>query len=277
MSYEALGLWNIGESAYHKRLGTTEAKRIIKASYKKGITTFDSAYSYTDADSILYSALNEIKAERETWRVIEKIMPLPTFEKKALSILKRLHTSYIDILLIHWPSEERTLLPALKELERMKEKGVAKEIGVSNFPLSLLKKTSSDFNITYHERPLSLIWNRDWKEERKLNIKTLAYAPLGFGSLKENKNPEAKELTLLSNKYNRSVSTIALSWVYAKEPDVIIRGVSNREQLDLPHITLDKDDLKALDDLSSKMTSLTKSDNIFSHNWKGGTYEKTQE
>ncbi len=290
MTSEALGLWNLGDDSFHRRIDSITAKRIIKVSYKSGIRTFDSAYSYTDADTILCSALKEIKAERNEWRIIEKIMPTPTLSRKAEAIMRRLNTTFLDILLIHWPAEEGVLYSALKTLESLKEKGVAKEIGVSNFPLPLLEKTAADFPISYHERPLSLIWNRDWEEEKKTGIKTLSYAPLGLGALTGEKKEKLEslffysspkfnalnaELKNIAHKYNTTVQVIALSWVYEKGPYMIIRGASSLMQLDNSPIALDSDDITALDNLSDEITSLCLKDNIFSHNWKGGAYEKT--
>lgn len=280
MRNEALGLWNIGEDRFHTRLDAAEAKRIIKAAYRSGITTFDSAYSYLDADTILYSALNELKTERKSWRIIEKVMPSPSLERKVSSIQKRLHTSFLDILLIHWPSDVETLYPSLKTLEKLKDDGTAKEIGVSNFPSYLLNQVSKDFPISYHERPLSLVWNRDWEEERTTEIKTLAYAPFGFGGLTEKKSklstifPTSATREELSSILKRmaeekkcSVYSIALSWVYSQNPFMIIRGVSNPRQIDIPLITLNEDEKKTLDNLSSLISAEIPGDNIFNHRW----------
>ncbi len=282
MRNEALGLWNIGEERFHDRLNGTEAKRIIKAAWKNGITTFDSAYSYRDADTLLYSALDEIKAERESWKIIEKIMPVPSLEKKVQSILRRLHTSFVDILLIHWPAEEETLYSSLKTLERLKDNGTAMGIGVSNFPLNLLQKVSKDFPITYHERPLSLVWNRDWEEEKLLDIKTLAYAPFGFGILSNKTKPKLSTLPFSSSPHIKKLTetlkrmaeekdttaeSIALSWVSTLSPYMIIRGVSNPRQVNIPLVNLNEDEKSTLDNLATMITAETHSDNIFNHNW----------
>ncbi len=289
MPSEALGLWNTGEGRFHSRLSPLESKRIIKSAWKKGIRTFDSAYSYTDADTILSSALRELGAERNEWHIIEKIMPLPTFEKKAEAALKRLHTSYFDILLIHWPTEEENLYSTLKTLERMKDEKKALQIGVSNFPLTLLGKVSSDFPITYHERPLSLVWNRDWEEERKLGLKTLAYSPLGMGilssskpmlsSLKFSSSPHLDKLYSLldeaAEKRNVRRTDIALSWVYNQYPDTVIRGISKESQLDWTRVELREEENTLLTATAALITAETEEDNIFSHRWKGERREET--
>ncbi len=282
MTSEALGLWNIGKCDFHTKLDSTTAKRIIKAFYKSGINTFDSAYSYSDADTILYSALKEMNAKREEWKIIEKIMPSPTFTRKADNILKRLHTSYLDILLIHWPSDEDILYPALKALETLKDKGIAKEIGVSNFPLDILKKAANDFPLSYHERPLSLVWTKDWTQEKRMNIRTLAYAPFGFGSLIGNKeinsslyfssSPELEalkeEIKAIAIKHNTTPPAVALSWVESENPFMIIRGASKEEHSKLTPINLSDEEKTKLDSLSSSLTLLSESDNIFGHNWR---------
>ena len=289
MTNEALGLWNIGEGRFHRRLSPFQGKKIIREAYKMGIRTFDSAYSYLDADTILYSAMKELGAERTEWHIIEKIAAVPSFEKKADTALKRLHTSYFDVLLIHWPAEQTNLFKTLKTLEKMRNDGRARETGVSNFPLDLLKKTVSDFEITYHERPLSLVWNRDYEEEKKLGLNTLAYAPLGMGILTAPKpmlapfafssSPLIADLYVLLDRIaeerNATRTDIALSWVYEERPYLMIRGVSDTNQLGWKRIDLTEEENERLTERAGRITALTESDNIFSHNWKGERREET--
>lgn len=277
-----LGLWNMGENRFHTRLSPVEGKRIIKKALSMGINTFDSAYSYLDADSILYSALREKKMERNEWKIVEKVMAVPTLSRKVDSLFKRLKTDYLDVLLLHWPTEKENLFNSLKNLEKLKDEGKIKEYGVSNFPLSLLKEVSSDYQISYHERPLSLIWSKDYEEEKKLGIKILGYGPLAFGFLTSSNKPllsslpfslcrEKDELfqTLekLAIKYNTTIETVAYSWVLAKRPYAVIRGVSNIGQLLLPQVTLKKEDEEKLDEISSLVAANMPLDNIFGHNY----------
>lgn len=282
-SEEILGLWNFSPSPFHRALSPDIARSILSKAWEKGIRYFDSAYSYENADTILYSFFSRRKIEREEYRVISKVMPVETMQKKVENTLKRIKSDYLDILLLHWPTDEKELFKSLKKLEDIKKEEKAKEIGVSNFPLFLLTKATKDFEISFHERPLSLCWNKDYEEERRTGIKILSYAPLasGFLSKKEEReahfffenSPYKEELFNLlekySNKYNTSLSSISYSWVLQKNPFGIIRGVSKKEQLDIKEIELDNEEIKELDLISSKITALSPSDNIFSHNYKG--------
>lgn len=284
----ALGVWNAGDDRFHSILSPREAKDIIKASYRRGIRHFDTAFSYKGADSLLFSALRELGAKREEYHLWSKVMPLPTMEKKVEATLRRLGSEYLDILMLHWPTEEESLFESLKTLEHLQASGKAKEIGVSNFPLTLLEKCRKDFPISYHERPLSLIWNKDWQEEKKLPIKTIAYAPGGFGLLGGRYTPSTppedsrrdiaalsspsfpillEALSTLSEKYSVSPYSIALSWVEEERPWATAMGAGKVEHLDTKTIELSEEEKNTLERLAEEITSSYPMDNIFSHNW----------
>ncbi len=271
-----MGLWNLSGSEFHRKLSSREGKDLIKKAYRLGIRWFDTAFSYGVADSLLFSAMKELG--HDDIFIISKVMPVPSMRRKAEISLRRLGRESADVLLLHWPTEEKQLYESLRELERMQDDGLCSEIGVSNFPLSLLEKTSKDFRITYHERPLSLIWSRDYSEERKLGLKTLAYAPLGMGVLAgKGADDRRKELPAASSpmfpklmKRVAGSASLALSWVYSKYPEGVISGFGKAEDFDVLSTIeeLDDETMKELDALSFAVSEDNASDNIFSHHWK---------
>ena len=272
-----MGLWNLSETPFHEKISPREGKTIIKAGYRRGIRTFDTAYSYGDAESILASAMREIKAEE--YHVISKVMPVPTIRKKAEATLRRLDRDCIDTLLLHWPSDNESLFSSLKELEKLQGEGKAGSIGVSNFPTDLLRKTMRDFPITFHERPLSLIWTKGWKEEKEINLKTLAYAPLGMGILsgRYKGNDARRGIAPLASPYIESLmneldgdAALALSWVYGERPYGVISGFSSKTDLSiLDRIAeIPEDRRRRLDALAQLIDDSTEADNIFAHDWK---------
>lgn len=284
MSKRILGLWNMGDGSFHEKLSPRASKSLIKAALRNGITSFDTAYSYKEADSMLSSALKEAGCERESIEIISKLMPIPTLEKKAETVLRRLNTDYIDIPLLHWPSDEESVYAALRRLERLRDKGICNSIGVSNFPYKLLKKTAADFPISFHERPLSLIWNKEWKEEKALGLKTLAYAPLGLGLLtlkyrrREELTDSRKDLYVWECKaFDELLSyisampyrpeSIAMGWVEREAPYGIIQGASRPDQLSSDRIELKDEEIAGLSEYADKITASSPSDNIFSHNY----------
>ena len=278
----------MGACDFHTPLSPRDGKDIIKKAYKKGIRAFDTAFSYSEADSMLYSAMREMGVKRDEYEIWSKVMPLPTLRKKVDVSRRRLGSDYFDILMLHWPTREDSLFSSLKTLESLKNEGITKEIGVSNFPLSLLSEIIKDFSISYHERPLSLIWNKEWEEEKKLPINTIAYSPGGFGLLRGKYSPTnppkderktikalysplfpslLEEIKTLGDKNNVSPYSISLSWVSAMGPWAIVRGVGKEEDLDIMTIQLEEDEVDNLSSIAKEISLSNSSDNIFSHNW----------
>ena len=272
-----MGLWNLSSSPFHERLTAQEGKAIIRKGYRRGIRLFDTAYSYGDAESILSAALHELGASDAV--VISKVMPVPSLRKKAETTLRRLRTESVGILLLHWPAEDESLFRSLRELEKLKDEGKAAETGVSNFPLPLLSSVIRDFPITFHERPLSLLWIRGWKEEKSLGLKTLAYAPLGMGVLSGHYagGDARSSIAGSSSQYLPSLleelggdPALALSWVYGEKPYGVVSGFSRPEDLCiLDRIKEIPEDKRArLSMLAEKIDGEAESDNIFAHKWK---------
>ena len=275
-----MGLWNIGEGRFHRKLSAKEGRNLIKAAYRRGIRDFSSAYSYNEADSILASAMKELKAD--DWRIYTKVMPVPTMERKAETMLRRLGRDCLDVLMLHWPTEGESLYRSLRSLEKLTAEGKIKEIGVSNFPLPLLSSAAADFDIRYHERPLSLLWTKDWDEERHLGLRTLAYAPLGMGLLPgkyrsaDDIPDERKMIKAVSSPSFSELADYlsgpeeALSWVYGESPYGVISGFSSENDLTiLDSISPIPDERKMkLMDLSHAVSCSFSCDNIFSHDWR---------
>ena len=280
-SETAMGLWNLSGGSFHKTLEIREGKNLIKAAYKAGIRTFDTAFSYKEASSILSSAMREIG--KDDISIISKVMPVPTLRKKAEAELRRLNADCFDVLLIHWPTKEENLIESLEALSELKAEGRAKSIGVSNFPFSLLKRAVKRFPIEYHERPLSLIWSKDWEEEKALGLKTIAYSPLGMGIL-SGKYKMRDEITdsrvslpfmkssitdeILKEIYGKPEK--ALSWVYSENPWCVVQGFSSPSQLEtLSRITeLEEEEKEHLSSLSDRLSEEIEADNIFAHSWR---------
>ena len=278
----------MGACDFHTPLSPREGKDIIKKAYQKGIRAFDTAFSYSGADSMLYSAMREKGVSRDEYEIWSKVMPLPTLRKKVDASRRRLGSDYFDILMLHWPTKEESLFSSLITLESLKNEGITKEIGVSNFPLSLLSKVIRDFPISFHARPLSLISNKEWEQEKTLPINTTAYSPGGFGLLSGKYSPSnlpkderktikalysplfpslLEEIKTLGHKYNVSPYSIAYSWVYVSNPWAIVRGVGNEKDLDIVTIQLEEDEIKKLTSIAKEISLFNSSDNIFSHNW----------
>ena len=64
-------------------------------------------------------------------------------QRSAEASLKRLGLDQVDLLLIHWPNPAIPLADSVRALNECRERGLARHIGVSNFPTGLLAQAIS--------------------------------------------------------------------------------------------------------------------------------------
>lgn len=144
--------------------------------------------------------------------------------------LAQLETSYVDLLLIHWPSREVELATSLKALLRQQEAGKARAIGVSNFPVALMREaverigaTIAVNQIEYHvllsQEPV-LLYARDHA------IAVTAYCPLAQGRL-----GDFPGLAPIAAKHRASTAQIALAWLFGQEMVAAIPKAAREESL----------------------------------------------
>ena len=99
MSELGLGTLQAGDRSFFRNTDPNEYRKVLRAALKRGISHFDTAYTYREAETLLGALIKESKRDRETIYLTDKIMPVPTLERKAETALKRLGTEYIDTLL----------------------------------------------------------------------------------------------------------------------------------------------------------------------------------
>src|SRR5699024_8967403 len=121
--------------------------------------------------------------------------------------LRNLDTPYVDLLMIHWPNEQYDLRDTIESMLVLRDQGKAINIGVSNFPLHLLKKANDEIRapifcnqVEFHPfiDQLDLL---DYAIENDIMI--TAYSPLAQGKVKENKT-----LQEIAEKYGKSPAQI---------------------------------------------------------------------
>ncbi|KAL8286147.1 hypothetical protein RQP46_004635 [Phenoliferia psychrophenolica] len=113
---------------------------------KTGYTSIDNAEAY-DNEASAGCAIAESGIAREKLYVITKIGPgLGDIAGAVKTQLQKLRLDHVDLLLIHWPFDFNkagmpTTEEAWKQMEAVKDAGLAKSIGVSNYRISDLKRT----------------------------------------------------------------------------------------------------------------------------------------
>lgn len=197
-----LGTWPIGGARYGGR-DDQAAISAIQAAVAAGVTCFDTAPSYGNgnAEALLGRALEGRRHEvvvitkgglvwDEHSNVSGRNSRPDYLAAKLDESLKRLHTDYVDLFLIHWPDLDTPLAEAMGGLEALVASGKARAIGVSNFSAAQLRE--SDAALTSTKLATNQIsynlFDRRWSSDtfatcRELGIGVMAYGPLAHGLL----------------------------------------------------------------------------------------------
>ncbi|ALD66556.1 aldo/keto reductase [Spiroplasma cantharicola] len=184
----------------------------IKAALKAGYKHIDTASIYNN-HKIIAQAIKESGVERKTLFITSKVWNSHSKYEQAKQaideILKELEIDYIDLLLIHWPTEDR--LECWKALEEALDQGKVKSIGVSNFQVHHLKELLENCRV----KP---VINQIELHPALQNLEVVKFCQANdilvesWGTMIRGKCFEVDELKLLAKKYNKSEAQICLRW-----------------------------------------------------------------
>ncbi len=179
---------------------TREAIAAIRRAVDLGITCFDTApaYGLGRAEEILAEALGP---RRKDVVVVTKCgIPFVPEERRfgrnatydhiiesAEESLRRLHTDYLDLLLIHWPDEGTPAEETMRALNELHRSGKARYIGVSNFSPEQMADCLRHGPLHAEQVGYNLFDRRREGETfafcREHGIGIMAYGPLAHGLL----------------------------------------------------------------------------------------------
>lgn len=167
--------------------------------------------------------------------------------------LGKLGLDYLDLYLIHWPVPSRDLyVDTWRALEKIKSDGLARSIGVSNFPAAQIERLIAETGTTPAVNQIELHPRLAQAELREFDaahgIATQAWSPLGHGQLLTDPTAAA-----IAERHGKTVAQILLRWNLELGNIVISKSVtsdrirSNIELFDFELTTEDHDQLAALD------------------------------
>lgn len=210
------------------RLSGKQCTDSVTAALETGYRHIDTADAYENHKDIA-KALEQSSISRDQLFITSKIwrdrLKYDDIMSDAHRFLDELSIDYLDLLLIHWPNKNIPLKESLKALKEVKEAGIAKDIGVSNFTINHLKDALGfypdlitlnqvEFHPSLYQKELL-----DFCKEN--NIALTAYSPLGRGA--DFNNDVIKQL---SKKYDKTPAQLTLKWLNDKEIAAIPKASS---------------------------------------------------
>jgi len=167
--------------------------------------------------------------------------------------LKRLGLDRVDLLLVHWPNAAIPLGGTLAALAELRAAGMTRTIGVSNFPVALLKEAverhGADLltnQVEYHP----FLSQRALRQAMQhYGLMLTAYAPVARGRVFTDRT-----LVAIGKKYGKSGGQVALRWLLDQGKVCAIPKAGQRAHaeanLAIFDFTLSAEDRVAIDDLA---------------------------
>lgn len=170
-------------------------------------------------------------------------------QQHARASLQRLKVDYVDLLLIHWPNARIPLNESINALMDVQSTGMALHIGVSNFPVALMKQAVEDCGaklicnqVEYHPY---LNQNAVLNYARTHNMAVTAYCPLARGGVADD-----DVILDIAAKYKKSPGQITLRWLTQQQNVAAIPKAASekhqRENLEIFDFRLSADEMKSI-------------------------------
>ena len=242
MPMVGLGVYNISER---------KTQKVVEEAIRVGYRSIDTA-AYYDNERGVGDAIRACGVPREDLFVTTKICDSCYTHDQTLRTvshsIKELGLDYVDLMLLHWPVGNPTVM--WQTLEELYKKGVFRAIGVSNFypnTFPMIVDGAEVMPVVNQCETHVLYQQRKMLEYlQPFNVALEAWSPLAEGRHGIVKN---KTLLAIGERYGKTAAQIALKFL-VQNGIIIIPKTTHigrmRENINLFDFTLSDDDMKAI-------------------------------
>lgn len=230
-----------------------DCQRAVESAIGLGYRHLDTAEMYGNEDAV-GAGMAASGVAREALYLTTKVWADKPrgaeIRRAAEASLKRLKQPYVDLYLIHWPSPQLDLPDAMRALTRLREEGLARAIGVANFPPGLLRRALelAPLACLQVEHHVYLGQQRLRALCREHGLALTSYTPLAKGAVA--RDPVVQGIAA---KHGATPGQVALAYLLAMPGVAAIPKAASparqEENLGASAITLDAADIAALDAL----------------------------
>src|SRR3984893_6124263 len=196
------GAWAIGGSGWEFAWGGQDdgdSVAAIREALDNGINWIDKAavYGLGHSEEVVAPALEgmghrpyvftKCSMVWDEGRKISHSLKAESIRRECEASLRRLRLDAIDLYQIHWPVPDMDIEEGWATIDKLREEGKVRNIGVSNFNVAQMKRAQAIAPITSLQPRYSLL-HREIEAEAlpfcaRENIGVLAYSPMASGLL----------------------------------------------------------------------------------------------
>ena len=248
----------VGLGTWKSEPGKTTSQAVLD-SLEAGYRHIDTARAY-DNETDVGRAVNDSGLPREDLFITTKLWNQHQGYEEAIEAceksLNRLNCDYIDLYLIHWPLREKRN-HSWKAFIELRDKGLCKSIGVSNFTIEHLAEIEAKFGILpavnqvefhpYHYQKELL----DYCNSKNIIIE--AYSPLVHA-----KRMDEPKLGAISEELGKTPAQILIRWSIQRGMVVLPKSVNKSriiENFSVFDFDISDSTMKKLDELDESFVT----------------------
>lgn len=196
------GAWAIGGGGWQFGWGPQQDDESIAAIHRAldgGVNWIDTAaaYGFGRSEEVVGRALRGLRERPYVFtkcsliddgtRHVKNVLKRDSILREAEASLERLGMDAIDLYQIHWPFPDEDIEEGWAAMAELKERGLVRHIGVSNFSVSQLRRCQSIAPVETIQPQYSLIERSaqdevlPFAEANKMGV--IVYSPMGSGLL----------------------------------------------------------------------------------------------
>ena len=260
------------QKTYQRAFGTfpltgDDARQAIQTAAEVGYRAFDTAQMYGN-EAETGEALRATGIARGDLCITTKVHPDNFSEDKFIASveqsLRALQVDNVDVLLLHWPPIGGDIAPSLKLLQQAYDQGLAKNIGISNYTISMMRDAISiiDAPIVTNQVEFHPLLNQDklLQGANEVGIPLASYCSVARGEIF--KHPEFAEIGKVCDK---SAAQVALRWIIQKGVSVNTMSTKPdniRANFDIMDFTLSSVDMARIEKLTHTGYRLVDQDRV---------------
>jgi 2,5-diketo-D-gluconate reductase B len=248
-------------------LGTWELRgrtcaRLVEQAIKLGYRHIDTAQVY-DNEREVGDGLRASGVKREDVFVTTKVWTTHfapnDLERSTKESLARLRLSEVDLLLLHWPNPQVPLSETLGALAHVRQLGMARHIGVSNFTVALIEEAVA---LCPEALACDQVEYHPYLDQTKVldacarhGMALVAYSPVAKGRIK---NDQA--LARIGQAYGKTAAQVCLRWLVQQNVAAIPRTSRIErlsENIDVLDFVLSDDEMRLISGMGSPKGRLT--------------------
>jgi 2,5-diketo-D-gluconate reductase B len=228
------------------RMSGADCTDAVMRALDLGYRHIDTAEMYGN-EAEVGDALARTSVARDSIHVTTKVwwehLAPDALRRSADQSLAKLKLDFVDLYLIHWPHPKMDLPAALEAMLRLKADGRVKNIGVSNFPVALMRRCVEEIGapivcnqVEYH---IMLDQSKVIAYGRAHKIAVTAYCPLARGNL-----GDVSGIDAIARKHGVTPAQVALKWLLDQDGVAAIPKASQpaNQAANLAALNLELDD-----------------------------------